>query len=67
MKIIIKNKSELPIYEQIYNCVVNGNPSSFQPMNANFGILYNADKHHRDRDIENALRLTDEFWAKINE
>ena len=51
----------------LYNYVVNGNPSSFQPMNANFGILYNADKHHRDRDIENALKSTDEFWAKVND
>ena len=51
----------------LYNCVVNGNPESFQPMNANFGILYNSDKHHREQDIENALKFTDEFWAKINE
>ena len=51
----------------LYNYVVNGNPESFQPMNANFGILYNSDKHHREQDIENALKFTDEFWAKINE
>ena len=51
----------------LYNYVVNGNPDSFQPMNANFGILYNADKHHREKDIEVALDLTDKFWNKINE
>jgi methylenetetrahydrofolate--tRNA-(uracil-5-)-methyltransferase len=50
----------------LYNYVVNGNPDAFQPMNANFGILYNADKHHREKDIETALRETDEFWAKVN-
>ena len=51
----------------LYNYVVNGNPDSFQPMNANFGILHNADKHHREKDIENALQKTDEFWASVNE
>ena len=50
----------------LYNYVVNGNPASFQPMNANFGILYNASKHSRDTDIEKALQKTDEFWAKVN-
>ena len=50
----------------LHNYVVNGNPSSFQPMNANFGILYNANKHHREKDIQKALDSTDEFWAKVN-
>ena len=51
----------------LYNYVVNGNPSTFQPMNANFGILYGSDKHNREKDIEEALKFTDEFWAKIND
>lgn len=51
----------------LYNFVVNGNPSTFQPMNANFGILYGANKHNREETIENSLKLTDEFWAKIND
>ena len=51
----------------LYNFVVNSNPQTFQPMNANFGILYGADKHKREENIENALKLTDEFWAKIND
>ena len=50
----------------LYNYVVNGNPETFQPMNANFGILYNSNKHNREESIEKALRLTDEFWLKIN-
>ena len=55
------------ILGSLYNYVVNGNPKAFQPMNANFGILRNADKHHREKDVELALTKTDEFWAKIND
>ena len=51
----------------LYNYVVNGNPSSFQPMNANFGILYNSNKHNREETINKSLKLIDEFWAKVNE
>lgn len=50
----------------LYNYVINGNPETFQPMNANFGILYNSNKHNRDESIEKSLKLIDEFWAKIN-
>ena len=55
------------ILGSLYNYVVNGNPATFQPMNANFGILYNSNKRNRDESISKALKLTDEFWAKINE
>ena len=51
----------------LYNYVVNGNPETFQPMNANFGILYNSNKHNREESIQKSLRLTDEFWAKVND
>lgn len=51
----------------LYNYVVNGNPQTFQPMNANFGILYNSNKHNREESINRALELTDKFWAKVNE
>ena len=51
----------------LYNFVVNGNPATFQPMNANFGILYGANKHNREEAIQNSLKSTDEFWAKIND
>lgn len=51
----------------LYNYVVNGNPETFQPMNANFGILYNSNKHNREESIERSLKNIDEFWAKIND
>ena len=50
----------------LYNYVINGNPQTFQPMNANFGILYGANKHNREESIQTSLNETDEFWAKIN-
>ncbi len=51
----------------LYNYVVNGNPDTFQPMNANFGILYGANKHNREESIQNSLVETDKFWAKVND
>lgn len=51
----------------LYNYVINGNPATFQPMNANFGILYNSNKHNREESIDKSLRLIDEFWTAINE
>ena len=51
----------------LYNFVVNGNPDTFQPMNANFGILYGANKHNREETIQNSLVETDKFWAKVND
>lgn len=51
----------------LYNYVINGNPETFQPMNANFGILYGSDKHNRQESIDRSLKLIDEYWAKVNE
>jgi methylenetetrahydrofolate--tRNA-(uracil-5-)-methyltransferase len=51
----------------LYNYVVNGNPATFQPMNANFGILYGANKHNREESIQESLKSTNEFWANIND
>ena len=51
----------------LYNYVVNGNPDTFQPMNANFGILYNSNKHNRDETIQKSLKAIDEFWITTNE
>ena len=51
----------------LYNYVVNGNPNTFQPMNANFGILYNSSKDNREESIKRSLAIIDEYWSKINE
>ena len=54
------------IFGSLYNYVINGNPETFQPMNANFGILYNSNKHNREESIAKSLKLIDEYWSKIN-
>ena len=41
--------------------------SPFEPMNANWGIVPNADKHNRDRSIESALSAIESYWAKAHE
>lgn len=55
------------IIGSLYNYVVNGKPETFQPMNANFGILYNSSRHTREASIAHSLRSIDEYWSKINE
>ena len=55
------------ILGSLYNYVINGNPTTFQPMNANFGILYNSNKHNREESINKSLDLIDKYWAEINE
>ena len=55
------------IIGSLYNYVINGNPETFQPMNANFGILYNSNKHNREESINKSLDLIDKYWSKINE
>ncbi len=39
----------------------------FSPMNANWALLPNSDKHHRDESIQNALFAIDFYWKKANE
>ena len=51
----------------LLNYVTSGNPDTFAPMNANFGILYGSNKHNREESIEKSLKLIDEFWNKVNE
>ena len=55
------------IIGSLYNYVINGNPETFQPMNANFGILYNSSKSNREESIKKSLELIDKFWSNLNE
>lgn len=54
------------ILGSLYNYVVNGNPETFQPMNANFGILYGSNKHNREESIQKSLSSIDKYWSEIN-
>ena len=47
--------------------ITKANPHGFSPMNANFGILANADKRHRQKDAEKALAAIKEYWTSANE
>ena len=47
--------------------ITQANPESFTPMNANFGILENANKRHREQDAEKALNAIREYWRNVNE
>lgn len=47
--------------------ITKANPRDFSPMNANFGILENADKRHRENDIARSLAAINKYWTEINE
>ena len=49
----------------LYNYVTNANPKDFSPMNANFGILYNASKD-REQCVKTSLEEIQLFWSKVN-
>ena len=42
-------------------------PKYFSPMNANWALIANSDKHHREESIQNALFAIDFYWKKANE
>lgn len=47
--------------------ITKANPIGFTPMNANFGILENTDKRHREEDIKRALETIRKYWEDDNE
>ena len=47
--------------------VTKANPLDFSPMNANFGILENANKRHRENDIARSLVDIEKYWKEANE
>ena len=64
-----KETPKLPletILGSLHNYIIHADPKNFSPMNANFGILYGANKHNREETIEKSLKLIDEWWNKIN-
>lgn len=68
-KLINKTIPELPLETMLgslHNYVIHANPSTFSPMNANFGILYGSSRDNREQSIQKALNLIDEWWEKVN-
>lgn len=63
-----KKLQDLPIQTMIgslHNFVTSSNPETFSPMNANFGILYGANKDNREESIQKSLDLIDNYWASL--
>lgn len=48
------------------NYVTKGDPKGFAPMNANFGILYGANKHNHEECAQKSLQIIDEWWEYAN-
>lgn len=47
--------------------ITKANPEHFSPMNANYGILENANKRTREKDIQKALLDITGYWRSVNE
>lgn len=66
------NKKELPklpfetMIGSLLNYVTRGDPKCFSPMNANFGILYGANKHNHEECAQKSLQLIDKWWQYAN-
>lgn len=68
-KINNRKLKELPIETiigSLHNYLIHGDPKSFSPMNANFGILYGANKYNHDECAKKSLMSIDEWWKSIN-
>ena len=69
MKFEEKELDEVPLKTMLgslHSYVINADSKNFSPMNANFGILYGATRDNREEMINDALRLIDEWWDKVN-
>jgi len=64
-----KNLPNLPIETMLgslHNYIIHGDPKSFSPMNANYGILYGANKHNHEECANKSLKLIDEWMKYAN-
>ena len=62
-----KDLPKLPINTMLgslHNYIINGDPKSFSPMNANYGILYGANKHNHDECANKSIAAIEE-WFKL--
>lgn len=65
-----KHFSEVPlttILGSLHNYIINANPKDFSPMNANFGIMNNVNKHNREEAANKALNDIKQWWNSLNE
>lgn len=67
----LKNKKlpDLPINTMLgslHNYIIHGDVKNFSPMNANYGILYGANKHNHEECATRSLQLIDEWMKYAN-
>ena len=67
----LKNKKlpDLPINTMLgslHNYIIHGDVKNFSPMNANYGILYGANKHNHEECANKSLQLIDEWMKYAN-
>ena len=67
----LKNKElpDLPINTMLgslHNYIIHGDVKNFSPMNANYGILYGANKHNHEECASKSLQLIDEWINYAN-
>ena len=64
-----KTLPELPLETMLgslHNYIIHGDPKSFSPMNANYGILYGANKHNKEECAQKSLQLIDKWFKNAN-
>ena len=67
----LKNKKlpDLPINTMLgslHNYIIHGDVKNFSPMNANYGILYGANKHNHEECARKSIQLIDEWMKYAN-
>ena len=64
-----KKLPDLPINTMLgslHNYIIHGDNKNFSPMNANYGILYGANKHNHEECATKSLQLIDEWMKYAN-
>lgn len=63
---ITKNTQEVPpintMLGSLTHYITHANPNNFTPMNANFGIMFNANKHNHEEIANEALKLIKDYY-----
>ena len=64
-----KKLPDLPINTMLgslHNYIIHGDVKNFSPMNANYGILYGANKHNHEECATKSIQLIDEWMKYAN-
>lgn len=64
-----KKLPDLPINTMLgslHNYIIHGDEKNFSPMNANYGILYGANKHNHEECARKSIQLIDEWMKYAN-